>query len=191
MKKKASVLHEYSFLSDNPAFNNYQIGAGTYGNPIILDWIEGTTLKIGKYCSIAKGVTILLGGNHHYNWISSYPFKSKFNIKTKDHLNMDHYSNGDVEILNDVWIGRNSLILSGIKIGNGVVIGAGSVVTANIPDYAIVAGNPAKIIRMRFDNEIINKLLIIKWWDWPEDQILNEAELLMSDNFKDLIEKYG
>lgn len=191
MKRKVNVVHEYSFLSDNPAFNNYQIGPGTYGNPIILDWSEGTTLKIGNYCSIAKGVTIFLGGNHHLNWISTYPFKSKYNTKISGNDISDHYSNGDVEILNDVWIGRGAMILSGVKIGNGAVIGAGSLVTGNIPDYAVVGGNPAKIIKMRFDIEIIEKLLNIKWWDWPEDQILKEAELLMSDDFRWLIEKYG
>lgn len=148
------------------------IGKYTYGHPHIINWEDGGKLKIGNYCSIAGGVTILLGGNHRLDWMTTYPFPASPDFK-KDSSGITNYSvsKGDVIIGNDVALGQDTLILSGVKIGDGAVVGARAVVTKDIEPYAIVAGNPAKEIRKRFDQKTIDKLLKLKWWDWPEEKI--------------------
>jgi len=163
--------------------NKYQnnIGEYTYGNPTILDWDEGAKLKIGKFCSIAENVTIFLGGEHRTDWITTYPFSAlNKDWPEAQRINGHPKTKGDVIIGNDVWIGRGVVILSGVKIGNGAVIGTQSVVTRDVPAYTIVAGNPAKIIRQRFDQEDINKLEKLKWWNWSKEKILNNLKWLCS-----------
>lgn len=133
---------------------------------IIKPNIMAPETKIGKYVSIAQNVVIGLG-NHPINFISTNPcFYSNDQDLSKE-LNKPCY------IGNDVWIGRNVMIKNGIKIGNGAIIGAGAVVTKDVPDYAIVAGVPAKIIKYRFDENTIKLLLESKWWDYPFDVIKN------------------
>lgn len=90
------------------------------------------------------------------------------------------YTKGTIEIGNDVWIGTSAVILSGVKIGHGAVVAAGSLVTKNIPPYAIVGGNPAKIIKYRFNEDKIKELLEMNWWDWSEEKIKNNIEILSS-----------
>ena len=99
-------------------------------------------------------------------------------------------SKGNINIENDVWIGAYSTIMSGVKIGNGAVIGASSVVTKDIPPYAIVAGNPAKIIKYRFTEEQIVSLLKIEWWNWDEYKIKDESFDLWSNNIDEFIKKH-
>ena len=130
-------------------YTNSQIDVGdfTYGQPIVHIWDEATKLKIGKFCSIGGNVQILLGGEHHHEWITTYPFDVLLDGMTAK-------SKGDVEIGNDVWIGDDAMILSGVRIGDGAVIGAGSVVTKDVKDYTIVGGAPAKFISRRWDDEL-------------------------------------
>lgn len=147
-----------------------------------------TDVDIGKYCSIASYCSIG-GGDHPIDWVSTSPifYENKSNILNK--LSNKKYYNRKVKIGNDVWIGEKCFIKSGINIGNGVIIGAHSVVTKDVPDYAIVVGSPAQIIKYRFDSKIINELLKIKWWD------LNDFELDFYRNVfndpKKFIEKYN
>lgn len=173
------------FLCENEKYKKYTIGIGTYGQPKVLDWNDNTELIIGNYCSIASNVTILLGGEHKSEWISTYPFQTIAIFDMKNNFN-ERKSKGNVEIKNDVWIGTNVTILSGVTIGNGAIIGAGSVVTKNVPDYAIVGGNPARIIRYRFEQEKIDTLLEIKWWDWDTHKIQSNIEILCSENIEGL-----
>jgi acetyltransferase-like isoleucine patch superfamily enzyme len=173
-KKKESLF----FTRDFYKHKNYKIGIGTYGKPDVLDWDDGTTLEIGNYCSIAINVSILLGGEHSYNAISSYPFYTI--SKEASLVGLDSGSKGSVVIGNDVWIGTNVTILSGIKIGNGVIIGAGSIVTKNIPDFAIYCGNPAKLIKMRFNPEEVLKINKMAWWNWNEEKLLKNRAVLMN-----------
>lgn len=181
-------VKENFYLKENANYSKYDIGIGTYGKPRISDWSDGTSLIIGNYCSIASNVNILLGGEHHSDWVTTYPFKTLKN--ESDHLETDKKSKGSVTIGNDVWIGMNSIILSGVHIGNGAIIGTGSVVTKDVPSYAIYAGNPARLIRFRFGEDIINELNEISWWHWNEDKIAKNYHLLLSENINDFIEKH-
>lgn len=156
----------------------YEIGAWSYGNPRVLSWGEGAKLRVGKFCSIADGVTILLGGNHRTDWITTYPFNA-FWPEAKE-IHGHPMTHGDVVIENDVWIGLDAVILSGVRIGNGAVIGARSVVTRDVDAYSIVAGNPARKIRDRFTRKQIDDLQQIAWWNWSEEKIRLCLPVLLS-----------
>lgn len=159
------------------------IGEHSYGAPRIIDFGEGTTVKIGKYCSIAEGVVIMLGGNHRLDWVTTYPFPALSDRWPGAKGIKGHpKSKGDVIIGNDVWIGTDAMILSGVSIGDGAAIAAMAVVVKDVPPYSIVAGNPAKVIKLRFPDEDIAKLLEICWWDWPEENINQKVHILCDGN---------
>lgn len=176
------------FINQNPAYQQYQVGDWSYGMPNVLSWGEKATLTIGKFCSFAYNVSIMLGGEHNVDWVTTYPFNPLFagassflgHPKTK----------GDVTIGNDVWIGYDSLILSGITIGNGAVIAARSIVTKDVPAYAIVGGNPSRVIRHRFSPTLIDDLQRIAWWDWPLEKITAAWPLLLSNQIEEFIRTY-
>jgi len=171
------------YTNQNKKYKDFEIGDYTYGKPSILSGGEGATLKIGKFCSIAGGVTIYLGAEHHSEWVTNYTF-NKLPIFEKGGMTK---TKGNVIIGSDVWIGDNALILSGVTIGDGAVIGARAVVTKDVKPYEIVAGNPAKHIRFRFSDEQITELLKIKWWDWEIEKIENSFGLLLSENIDSFI----
>jgi acetyltransferase-like isoleucine patch superfamily enzyme len=157
------------------------VGRHSYGAPNVYVWDDKTKLTIGNFCSIAEGVTFLLGGEHRMDWITTYPFSAMSNTWAGAELLLGHpATKGDIVIGNDVWIGHGALILSGVHIGNGAVIGAGSVVNKNVEDFAIVAGNPAKFIRYRFDEKTRNELKDISWWDWSDEKISKNLQMLLS-----------
>lgn len=135
---------------------------------------------IGSFCSIASYCAIG-GGAHPLNMVSTSPvfYKGK-NGFNKNFSIISAEINKDVEIGNDVWIGEAVFINDGVKIGTGAVIGAHSVITKDVPPYAIVAGAPAKILRYRFDEDTIQELLDSKWWEWPDEELANKAELFDS-----------
>ena len=146
----------------------------------------GDKLIIGKFCAIARGIEFVMNGaNHRMNSVTTYPFNIMGNgwEKQLPSLN-DLSSKGDTIIGNDVWIGQNVTIMPGIYVGDGAIIAANSVVTKDVPDYHIVGGNPAKIIRKRFDDNLIQYLLKIKWWDWSAEKIFNNLEILCSSNLE-------
>lgn len=174
-----------TFLAD--LYSQYQIGSWSYGDLRVLDWGEGATLNVGAYVSVARGVTVLLGGEHRSDWVTTYPFSAHWpparsfsgHPKTK----------GDVRIGNDVWIGFGATILSGVCIGDGAVLGAGALVSQDVPPYGIVAGNPARLIRRRFDDETIARLLRVKWWEWPEEVITRAMPDLLSRNCGNFLDR--
>ena len=161
-----------------------EIGDYTYGNPAIIKFDDTNRLKIGKFCSIANEVTILLEGEHRHDWITTYPLEYEF-----EDLMIGEYrkSKGSVIIGNDVWIGQGAKILSGVTIGDGAVIGAYSVITKDVPSYAIVVGNPQQIIKYRFSENKINFLKNLKWWNWSFDKIKENIKILSSSNIEKLI----
>lgn len=169
--------------------SNISIGEFTYGEPTIHMWTDKYKVKIGKFCSFSHNITIIVDGNHRIDWVSTYPFgKVIKDIKE----NPGHpIGKGDIIIGNDVWIALGVLILPGVKIGDGAVIGANSVVTKNVDDYEIVAGNPAKHVKYRFSQEQIDSLKKIKWWDWPIEKIKANLEMIESPNIDEFIERFS
>jgi acetyltransferase-like isoleucine patch superfamily enzyme len=170
-----------------------KVGRYTYGqnNINLFSWGEGSQLHIGSFCSIGGNIKVFLGGNHRTDWVTTYPF-GHVELGTFNKFNGQGHpkTNGDVVIGNDVWIGTNTTIMSGVKIGDGSVVANNSHVVKDVPPYSIVGGNPAKIIKYRFDDEIISSLLKLKWWDMDE-QIINEiSPLLCSSNFDDLFNRF-
>jgi virginiamycin A acetyltransferase len=194
---KLIVLEKYQlykfalpYTRNFPTYHKYAVGEFTYGAPIVRDWHQGSTLVIGNFCSIAENVTILLGGNHPTDWVSSFPFGIVFDEFQDRHYDYSKLTKGDVVIGNDVWIGLNTTILSGITIGDGAIIAAGSIVTKNVEPYAIVGGNPAKLIKKRFSHTEIAKLLKIKWWNWEIEKIKANLDLILSPNIQDFIDRH-
>ncbi|HET8566539.1 MAG TPA: CatB-related O-acetyltransferase [Solirubrobacterales bacterium] len=160
-----------------------EVGRHTYGHEQIAvrSWGEPAELRIGSFCSIADRVTIFLGGNHRSDWVTTYPFPAFADRwKQARGIEGEHTSNGDVVIGNDVWLGSNVTIMSGVTVGDGAVIGTDSCVTRDVAPYAVVAGNPARQVRFRFDSETIERLLSIRWWEWSEDRIEANVPLLCS-----------
>lgn len=170
------------------ALENTHIGNHTYGN-LRINYHPSTgnnKLKIGNYVSIASDVTFIMGGNHFYNRISTYPFEFMLNNNIPE---VDAFSKGDIIIEDDVWIANKSIILSGVTIGRGAIVGAGSVITKDIPPYAIVAGNPAKIIKYRFDAYVINKLYKLDFSKIDKELVFKNIESFYIDLNKENIDK--
>jgi len=147
-------------------------------------------LIIGKFCSIACNAKfIMTSGNHAMNSLSNYTFPIFYDEWGLDVFRVtDAWDNkGDIEIGNDVWIGYDSVIMSGIKIGDGAVVAARALVSKDVPPYTIVGGTPAKMIRKRFPDDVISKLIDLKWWDWPVEKIRKNIPIIQSGNITGLL----
>lgn len=169
-----TLLEKYTQINRSNIIESTKIGAYSYTG-------MNTVIKhasIGKFCSISWGVSIS-GGIHNYNLISPHPFIHLKSFGLVD--SGEEIEKKKIIIGNDVWIGANATILPGIEIGNGAIVGAGSVVTKNVPDYAIVVGNPAKVIKYRFSDEKIKLLKELCWWELPENIIKENIELFKHD----------
>lgn len=158
---------EYTMIRDkSDVLGDFTLGKGSYiSGPYA--YVDGA--KIGRYTSIARFATIGVKG-HNYNWVTTSPIITSpvYNIVNQS---VTPPPKDNVVIGNDVWIGMYAIINRGIRVGDGAVVASGAVVTKDVPPYAIVGGNPARIIKYRFDHEIIEKLLKIKWWDWDDGLI--------------------
>jgi len=161
-----------------------KVGKETYGALEVHTWGENEQgLEIGSYVSIANGVKFILGGNHRMNTFSTFPFKAKFSGKKVDSL-----SKGKIAIDDDVWLGLEALVLSGTHIGKGAVIGARTVVSGQIPSYSIVVGNPGKIIKYRFNRDIIDLLEQINFADLSENFIRDNIDLMYKPLTRDTLQ---
>ena len=136
----------------------------------------GDKLIIGKFVAIAQGVQFIMNGaNHPMRGFSTFPFGTMGFVPGEPFGTEGDPPRGDTVIGHDVWLGREAVIMPGIRVGEGAIVGAHSVVGRDVPPYAIVAGNPARIIRRRFDEASIERLLAIRWWDWPVEAIMRHV----------------
>jgi virginiamycin A acetyltransferase len=148
----------------------------------------GDKLIIGKFCAIAKGIEFIMNGaNHRMCSVTTYPFNIMGHGWEKCTPSLEDLPfKGDTVVGNDVWIGQNVTIMPGVHIGDGAIIAANSVVVKDIPAYHIAGGNPCNIIRKRFDDELINYLLELSWWDWPVEKITENLEALCSGDLSEI-----
>lgn len=164
----------YSYY-DDPAGPQAFLDAILYHFPFI-----GDRLVIGKFCALAAGKRFLMnGGNHRLDGLSTYPFPifgGHWIGRFEGELNFPN--RGDTRIGNDVWLGYRSTVMPGVSIGDGAVVAAHAVVAADVPPYAIVAGNPAKVVRRRFSDEVAARLQAVAWWDWPIERITADLPLI-------------
>jgi probable biosynthetic protein (TIGR04098 family) len=157
--------------------HGFEIGDFSIGVPTIRFFWDGTRLKVGKFCSIAEGATFVLGGGHRTDFVSGFPFMHM----TEEVGPGDRpHARGDIVVGSDVWIAAGATILSGVTVGDGAVIGAGSVVIDDVPPYAVVFGNPARMVSKRFPDDVVAALLELRWWDLPEAQVRALRPLLTS-----------
>jgi acetyltransferase-like isoleucine patch superfamily enzyme len=166
------------------------LGAHSYGGASLVVFPgDSARVRIGKYCSLAEGVELMVGGNHRPDWVTTYPLRVMFDLPGA--LSDGHpASKGDIVLGNEVWVGADAKILSGVQVGDGAVIGAGAVVTADVRPYAIVVGNPAREVRRRFADAEVEALLRISWWDWPEELVLDRVEELSNPDVRGFIERF-
>lgn len=158
-----------------------EVGYGTYSAPttIFQTFNEFERIRIGKYCSIASNVLVMAGGNHHFDVVSTFPFDRRLAKESTDLLeakNRAYKTTPDTVLGNDVWVGIKAVIGGGANIGDGCVIGAGAVVFSDIEPYSIVVGNPGRVVRRRFDDCTVERLLKMKWWDWPVEFIQDNLD---------------
>jgi virginiamycin A acetyltransferase len=176
------IIGDYTYYDDPENSADFERNV-LYHYPFV-----GDRLIIGKFCSLARGVKFIMNGaNHKLTGISTYPFSifgngwEKVTPKTEE---LPY--KGDTVIGNDVWIGYESLIMPGVKIGNGAVISSRSVVASDVPSYTVVGGNPAKHIRQRFPPELVSTLESIAWWDWPIEKISKHLDIIVSADIEAL-----
>lgn len=177
--------------AEHIALGRLEVGPHSYGAPVLRHWGSpgGYVCRIGDYCSIADNVQVFLGGYHRPEWVSMYPF-SAFTEWAADCLVTNHtVGRGDVVIGSDVWLGSQCVIMAGVTIGHGAVVAAQAVVSKDVPPYGIVAGNPARLVKRRFDDETVDELLRIAWWDWPAERVRANLDLFFSSDMTGFIER--
>lgn len=180
IKNPNIIVGDFTYFSDVDFENHVTHHYDFYGDKLI----------IGKFCQIAKDVTFIMNGaNHQMNAVSTFPFYIfegwRQSAPTLDNMP----TKGDTIVGNDIWIGQNSTILPGVQIGDGAIIGANSVVGNDVEPYSIVVGNPAKLVRKRFDDELIGIMLQLKWWNLPVEQINRLIPVLSNSNLNEVKEQ--
>ena len=177
-------------IGDYTYYDDRDNPTGFEQNNILFNYPEfGDRLIIGKFCQIASGAKFIMGpANHRISSVTTYPFSvfgGRWSEQTPPHLSQLPFK-GDIVVGNDVWIGRESVIMPGVKIGDGSIIGAYAVVTRDVPPYCVVGGNPARFIKKRFHDELIQILLELKWWDFPEEKLVEFLPLLCDPDLENV-----
>jgi acetyltransferase-like isoleucine patch superfamily enzyme/SAM-dependent methyltransferase len=180
--RQTATLAKVPWLSETINDERIIAGAYTYSDGPINFVVSNPKdrISIGKFCAIAKNVSIFGGEKHHLNRVTTYPLRFLL-LQPETLINEEATTKGHTQIGNDVWIGQGATILSGVSIGDGAVIEAETVVTQNVPAYTVVVGNPGKVIQHRFKEETIQHLLNLQWWDWPIEKILANIDFLYGD----------
>jgi virginiamycin A acetyltransferase len=175
VKNPNIVVGEYTYYDDPEDSEGFERNV-LYHFPFI-----GDKLVIGKFCAIARDVRFIMNGaNHKLSGISTYPFQIfGGGWETVMPKPGDLPFKGDTVIGNDVWLGYEALIMPGVRIGNGAIVSSRSVVVSDVPSYTIVGGNPAKAIRRRFDQEVVDRLESLAWWEWPIETITRHLDLIV------------
>ncbi|AZQ65567.1 CatB-related O-acetyltransferase [Flammeovirga pectinis] len=182
IKNPNIIVGDYTYYDDFETVENFEKNVKYH-----FDFIDDK-LIIGKFCMIASDVKFIMNGaNHLTDAVSTYPFGIFGNGWEKAMEGKKYPSKGNIEVGNDVWIGYNATIMAGVKVGDGAIIATNSTVVKNVPPYAVVGGNPAKIIKMRFPDNHILKLLHLKWWNWDIDKITENLDLLTSQKIDELL----
>lgn len=168
VKNPNILVGDYTYYDDPEGPERFETHNLLYHFPEV-----GDRLILGKFCAIARGVRFIMNGaNHQIGGFSTYPFYIfGHGWESATPPASEFCSKGDTIVGNDVWLGYEALVLPGIKIGDGAIVAASAVVTRDVPPYALVGGNPARVIRRRFDDATIAELLVIRWWDWPIEKI--------------------
>lgn len=176
------IVGDYTYYDDPVDVHNFE------QNVLYLFDFLGDQLIIGKFCQIASGVRFIMNGaNHAIHGASTYPFKI-FGPEWA-HASLEPPNKGDTVISNDVWIGNSATIMPGVRIGDGAIIASGSVVTRDVSPYTVVGGNPAHLIRERFNAEDRDFLCALRWWDWPLEKITAHVDLLSNGAIATLKER--
>lgn len=181
------IVGDYTYYDDSVAPTEFE------KNNVLFNYPEfGDKLIIGKFCSIASGTKFIMGSaNHRLGSVTTYPFNvfgGSWQENTPDHMSQLPFK-GDIVIGNDVWIGRESIIMPGVKIGAGAIIAAYSVVTKDVEPYSVVGGNPARFIKKRFNDELIELLLEFKWWDLSPEKLVAVLPLLCDFDLEKVTKK--
>lgn len=181
------IVGDYTYYDDALAPTEFE------KNNVLFNYPEfGDKLIIGKFCSIASGTKFIMGSaNHWLGSVTTYPFNvfgGSWQENTPDHMSQLPFK-GDIVIGNDVWIGRESIIMPGVKIGDGAIIAAYSVVTKDVEPYSVVGGNPARFIKKRFNDELIELLLEFKWWDLSPEKLVTVLPLLCDFDLEKVTKK--
>lgn len=180
IKNKNIIVGEFTYIADSE-FESHVTHHYEFNNDKLI---------IGKFCQIASGVEFIMNGaNHQMNCVSTFPFYTLEGWEQDAPSIDDMLIKGDTVIGNDVWIGQNSTILPGVHIGDGAIIGANSVVGRNVEPYTIVVGNPARTIRKRFDDELIEIMEKLRWWDKSIEDINNLIPILTSSDLEKVKEE--
>lgn len=178
IKNPNIIVGDYTYYDDKNGAENFEEHVTHH-----YDFI-GDKLIIGKFCAIGRGVEFVMNGaNHKMNSVTTYPFNIMGNGWEKVPLSLDDLPiKGDTIVGNDVWIGQNVTIMPGVTIGDGAIIAANSTVSKDVPPYHIAGGNPLRILKKRFDDELIEYLLKLQWWNWSAEKITANLEILLSSD---------
>ncbi|WP_067521360.1 type B chloramphenicol O-acetyltransferase [Endozoicomonas ascidiicola] len=183
---KAQVTNPNIIVGDHSYYSGYYHGHSfdDCARYLMPDRDDVDKLIIGKFCSIGSGASFLMAGNqgHRHEWVSTFPFFYKGHEQAPD----GYQPAGDTVVGNDVWIGSEAMIMPGITIGDGAIIGSRALVTKDVEPYSVVGGNPAKLIKYRFDEKSIGQLQEMQWWHWEKEQLNAVIELLCSSQIGDL-----
>lgn len=178
------VIGDYTYYDDPHGPERFVENCVLYHYPFV-----GDRLVIGRFCAIGEGVRFVMNGaTHAMSGFSTFPFNI-FGLGWEDGFDPASWTRenrGDTDVGNDVWIGARATILPGVSVGSGAIIATQAVVSRDVPPYAVAAGNPARAVKQRFDEDTVSRLLTVAWWDWPAEKITRNLDAIRGSNLSAL-----